>query len=810
MGGERVSFLVFLMGCGGSKLDELEAVALCRRRCMLLAEAIRHRYALADAHAAYSDSLRSVGIALHRVLDGGHGAHQDGSPVLPLPGQRKGDSIPRPSPLPVPVPAPTQLPAAMSTAHSHSRSHSGSHIHFHSEDSDADDESPFHSDGDSPIHHLADQHEAAGEPSYANIHYAKSKPPPPSVTFEQPVGSTEKVQYSSVSGPSSSSDPYGYPYPTQNPNSFPYPFSYPYQPNYDGYSGVGGFFGYSSPPPAMPQSIPAGPGANSKASTSRAAPPPPSPPRMSTWDFLNPFEAFDSYYPTYTSSRSSKEVREEEGIPDLEEDEQEVIKQAYGDQKFVASTSAAAVPEQSSKGVSIAKEDVGSPTESSSFHPQPKDEDDAVEKNVVRDEVQKPQEARRNFVAPRRYQNVSEVASEIRVQFEREAETTKELARMLEVGKLPYNRKGSVFAVSSRMMCALSSTLPKDEDLVYEEDKVMSCGNLSSTLQKLFIWEQKLLDEVRVEEKMRLLHDRSSKKLQHLDEKGAEAHKIDATQKLIRKLSTQIMIAIQVVNSISTKINVLRDEQLWPQIDELIQGLERMWKFMLECHQIQSQAMSQANYLDSIASVGKLSDSHLNAIMQLELELLRWIGNFSTWINLQKNFVKSLNGWLVLCLRYEPEITADGIPPYSPGRIGAPPAFVIFNCWSQSLDRISEKEVLHAVQIFAFSLKQIWQQNDAELGQKMITDKEVERLHKKKEREAQVINKELETLNRKLVVTSAQDDLPLSQQVEPGSLQSALRQVFDAMESFTADSVKAYEDIHARSEEEKAAVRSRV
>lgn len=71
---------------------------------------------------------------------------------------------------------------------------------------------------------------------------------------------------------------------------------------------------------------------------------------------------------------------------------------------------------------------------------------------------------------------------------------------------------------------------------------------------------------------MRLLHDRNSKKLQRLDERGAEAHKIDATQKLLRKLSTQIMIAIQIVNSISTKINVLRDEELWPQIYELIQG----------------------------------------------------------------------------------------------------------------------------------------------------------------------------------------------------------------------------------------------
>lgn len=793
---KSLPFLVCSMGCSSSKLEELEALALCRRRCDLLAQAISHRYALADAHAAYAESLRSVGVALHRVLDGGHGANLDSSPVLTLPGQRKGDPLPTSSLSSAPASVPHPRAAAISTAHSHSRSHSGSHsgshIHFHSDDSDSEDISPLHSDGDSPVHLHPDHHETlGGGPTYVNVHYAKSNPPPSSVTIEQHVRSPEQVQYGSISEPpSSSSYPYGYPYPTQNPNSYPYPFSYAYQPTYYG------LFGSSSPPVALSQPFPTGAGANSKASTSRPAPPPPSPPRTSTWDFLNPFEAFDSYYQPYSSSRSSKEVREDEGIPDLEEDEHEVIKEAYGDQKFVASTSAGAVPEQSNKAASVEKDDVvGNPMDSSSYHPRPKDDDVVVvEKNVVSDELQQPQEVRRSVVAPRRYHNVSEVASEIRVQFEGAAESTKELTKMLEVGKHPYSSKGCVSAVSSRMLCVIPVSLSKNEDLIYVEDKVMSTGNLSSTLQKLYIWEQKLLDEVRVEERMRLLHDRNNKKLQLLDEKGAEAHKIDATQKLIRKLSTQIMIAIQVVNSISTKINELRDEELWPQIYELILGLERMWKAMVGFHQIQSQAISEASYLDSITSEGRLSDSHLNAVMQLEIELLKWTGNLSSWINSQKNLVKSLNGWLVLCLHYEPEVTADGIPPYSPGRLGAPPAFVIFNCWSQALDRVSEKDVLDAIKTLASNLNQLWQPYEMELRQNM----------KMRDREAQVANKDLEALNRKLVITSAQNGLSLSQPAEPGSLQSALRHVFEAMESFSTNLMKAYEDIHARAEEDKA------
>lgn len=74
------------------------------------------------------------------------------------------------------------------------------------------------------------------------------------------------------------------------------------------------------------------------------------------------------------------------------------------------------------------------------------------------------------------------------------------------------------------------------------------------------------------EEKMRLLLRRSHKELRHMIERGAEAHKIDSTRSLIDKLSTKIRIAIQVVHSISKKINRLRDEELWPRMTELVLG----------------------------------------------------------------------------------------------------------------------------------------------------------------------------------------------------------------------------------------------
>ncbi|KAJ6829662.1 uncharacterized protein M6B38_356530 [Iris pallida] len=823
------------MGCVGSKLEELEAVALCRDRTELLAEAIRHRYAFADAHAAYADSLRSVCVSLHRLLEASSSVQPPPSPHLPLPPQRKGGGI---EPLPTLPPQPPSS-AAAGGPHRHSHSGSGSHIQFHSSDSEGDDDLPLHSSDDDNYEQQQQEEGEDGayhhlhrdEPVVHHLHYARNQPPPNSVSYEHRPQSPESgtIHYASTSSPY---PPYPPSYPNSSyPPSYPYPDPDPYggggyPPNtgygYYGSGSGGGFFGSSSsslPPQQPPWGAP-GASTSSSSAAPKPPPPPPSPPRASTWDFLNPFHANESYYPPYTPSRSSNEVREAEGIPDLEDEEHEVVKEAYGDRKSVpsASTSASGSPiEHIMEGKGKGKSSAATENSSANSHYQTRsvvgavDEADVVEKKVV---GERPQEEIRNVATaaaaaappanPRRFLDVSDIGGEIKIQGDRAFSLAMELSGVLELGKHPYHlHRSAVYKVPTVMMCVMPPSSMGDDFLNFEEDMERSSKTLSSTLQKLYIWEKKLQDEVRAEERMRLLHDRNCKKLKRLDERGAEAHKLDEVQKIIRKLSTKIKIAIQVVNTISTKINKLRDEELWPRIKELIQGLVRMWKGMLECHRIQCEAISEAKSLDSIASGGRLGETCLEAMMQLELELLRWIGNFSAWINAQKNYVKAMNGWLILCLHYEPEVTADGIPPYSPGRVGAPPVFVICNYWSQALDRLSEKEVIDAMQAFATNLRRLWEQNSAG-HQQMRPNRDMDRWVKAREREAQIMHKEVDALNKKLVLVSGENGLP-NQTAEASSLHLGLRQVFEAMENFIANSLRAYEELHTQSEEEEAA-----
>lgn len=128
------------------------------------------------------------------------------------------------------------------------------------------------------------------------------------------------------------------------------------------------------------------------------------------------------------------------------------------------------------------------------------------------------------------------------------------------------------------------------------------------------------------------------------------------------------------------------------------------------------------------------------------------------------------------------------------------------------MDRISEREVVDAMQAFATTVRHLWEQHDVEQRQKMMASRDMERWLKTREREQQTIHKEIDALNKKLVLVPGQNGLPFYPQVghqgqiaEASSLQLGLKQIFEAMENFTATSIKAYEELHLRSEEERVA-----
>lgn len=404
---------------------------------------------------AYLHSLKEVGLSLDRFFnqDPDGSLHGPPSPVLNLPAHRKGDPH---------SPEPSGSPPEKIHHHLPSRSDSGSHLNFHSDDSEDDDgsgsESLHHHDVSSPVHQQQLPYGGyfpgyenlnlnipggggggGGGGGFMNVNYMK-KHTAPSLVYTQRPTSPETMYMGESSAPSSSYYPQvNY---SNNQSSNPsYPM-YNYNNGYANYGGGGGYFGGSSPP------VPYGGGYSSQqavASTSKAPPPPPSPPSSSAWDFLNPFESYEKFYPPYTPSRDSREVREEEGIPDLEDEEDEVVKEVHGDQKFAdsgrSSYSKPGVSEEDARGVKEAelqyraRPSVGMESDAVEY------EVHMVDKKVVDAEERAKDRGNATGFKPRGFKGDSEVMKEIQVQFERASESGSELAKFLEVGKLPYKRK---------------------------------------------------------------------------------------------------------------------------------------------------------------------------------------------------------------------------------------------------------------------------------------------------------------------------------------------------------------------------------
>lgn len=249
-----------------------------------------------------------------------------------------------------------------------------------------------------------------------------------------------------------------------------------------------------------------------------------------------------------------------------------------------------------------------------------------------------------------------------------------------------------------------------------------------------------------------------------------------------------------------------------------------MWKAMLKCHQKQFQAMMESKMRKLRANTGLQTDSSSRATTELERELRAWCERFNEWIGFQKSYVEALNGWLLHCLQYETEHTPDGPVPFSPGRIGAPPIFVICNDWHQAMEAISEARVANAMNTFATSLRQLWEKQDEEGRQRLKAEymsKDYEkhvRAHRTErgKHDGRVgsdklsviqsdsgvsplddLKVDLDSMKHKLSEERIKhkDAIKLVHDAASSSLQGGLVPIFKALESFTSEALTAHEHV---------------
>ncbi|XP_008810929.1 protein ALTERED PHOSPHATE STARVATION RESPONSE 1-like [Phoenix dactylifera] len=881
------------MGCRSSKAEEPAVVGLCRERKELIRAAADYRYALAGAHTAYFRALDRVGEALNRFVQeelAAAAAAQPpalASPVITLPpSDGKGKDKAKARRSGGDGNAGDVGASSSSSLRSNSHAHSSDrHLHFPS-DSDSEEISE---EEDEEVPEVPQERSRKNEGLQrgggrgGGEEKSSSPPPPnPSPPFAPfpPLSAVPPPFYAVYPPVSNYPVPPSSSYPLSPFSAVPPPYSnYPipnyyymkssatipttiYQEPYTGWSDSGymGYgYGYTNPlydnPMGPPAAAPVEDESFHRNREVRTATPPPPQQGGSSWDFFNPFDSYEQFYSEFlkekygmgsvTSSPNSSEVREREGIPDLEEEtEQEIVKEdvetrkevdgSSGDKDSVAESSKAAevereVGEKEATVVSEVKESQSNSEVSEvkgsgekEAHRRKKGASFEEETSLVTEDSGPSKES---AVYAHGTRDVAEAVKEIKEQFKSAATSGEEVSRMLEVGKLRYrSRRRILRVIFSWILDSMTAPGSTSSRAVVEKYIDVEPDKLSATLDKLYIWEKKLQKEVQEEEKLRIIYDREWRRLKALDDSGAESYEIDSTRASIRKLLTRINIAIRSVDTISSRIHKLRDEELRPQLIELIQGLIRMWNSILDCHRRQFQAIIESKSQSLIVKTGIQRNSAAKVTIELELELLNWCSCFGNWIRTQKSYIEALNGWLMKWLLQEKEETPDGVIPFSPSRIGAPAAFIISNDWYHMIERISEAEVIKAIRSFAVSVHGLWERQDEEQRQKL----KAEYLSKDFARRLRSLQKEsgmhgyLDVSDKTAIsvsnnVGASHDDHMMAldemkkrvdeerarheetikevQEVAASNLRMGLIPIFEALGNFTSETLKGYEQV---------------
>ncbi|GAV62194.1 DUF632 domain-containing protein/DUF630 domain-containing protein [Cephalotus follicularis] len=439
----------------------------------------------------------------------------------------------------------------------------------------------------------------------------------------------------------------------------------------------------------------------------------PSPRTEFGWDFFDSFKGINEFS---HSDEDLKVVREQEGIPDLEE----VGERSMSEGKAVNVNIGQVCHEESGfQDVKIGDDANNvSHRESSRFV--------IDEPTNGRELLEALKDVEDHFV--RAYDSgldVSKMLETNRVLLQSGLEEMKENSNSL-IRSITLNRStssGSSFCKSLLTSSSKSSsTWTEFTHDLFDDFRGMEAGSHSSTLGRLYAWEKKLYEEVKAGDRTRRNYERKRSQLRNQDARVDGLHPVDKMRAEIKNLHTRILVAVRSAESISEKIEKMRDEELHPQLVELLHGLMRNWKIMLESHETQNRIMFEVTSFNC-PSYGKFcNDFHRLATLQLEAELHNWRACFAEYVSTQKAYIEALDGWLKKFIAPEVELYSNTRPSIPPCRVNGPPLLVLCHNWLACIEKLPDKSVTCAMKSFGKDIRALWVQQGQEQQQKRKVD----------------------------------------------------------------------------------------
>ncbi|KAM3228150.1 hypothetical protein ACQJBY_059699 [Aegilops geniculata] len=254
--------------------------------------------------------------------------------------------------------------------------------------------------------------------------------------------------------------------------------------------------------------------------------------------------------------------------------------------------------------------------------------------------------------------SVAEAMRDIKGHFSKIAETAGEVSVLLEV--VPYQKKvrppaprGEAEGDDGGEQVGAREPSPEPFQLFQSHKE---------SLDRLYAWEKKLYEEVRAGERVRLSYEKKVAQLRSQDANGAEPFAIERTRAAIRDLRTKINISLASVDAVSRRIVAVRDDELLPQLAELIRGLARMWRVIGDVHRVMKRTADEASALLSSSAAGAEGGIRgpppppgptraATAAGALATELRGWRAALEAWAESQRGYAAALWGWARSCVK---------------------------------------------------------------------------------------------------------------------------------------------------------------
>ncbi|KAF5461579.1 hypothetical protein F2P56_017660 [Juglans regia] len=309
--------------------------------------------------------------------------------------------------------------------------------------------------------------------------------------------------------------------------------------------------------------------------------------------------------------------------------------------------------------------------------------------------------------------SLMKVLSELDDHFLKASQSAQEVSNMLEATRLHYHsnfadNRGHIDH-SERVMRvitwnksfrAIATSEGEKDDFDSEENETHA-----TVLDKLLAWEKKLHQEVKQGELMKLEYQRKVSLLNKQKKRNVSAESLEKTKAAVSHLHTRYIVDMQSMDSTVLEVNRLRDEQLYPKLVELVDGMAKMWATMRAHHSNQLRLVTDLKSLDIAHAPKETTKHHHDRTIQLWNVVEKWHSQFEKLATHQKQYIRALNSWLKLNLIPIESSLKEKIS--SPPRVQHPPIQTLLQSWHDHLEKLPDELVKSAIGSFAAVIKTI-------------------------------------------------------------------------------------------------------